>query len=247
MNSHCTVTMTSDKNASAIFEPDPVPTMLSVSKNGTGGGVVTSTPAGIDCGGTCAHEFDSGTAVSLSAVPDPGSIFSGWSSGGCAGMGACDVSLQTPTEVFATFTTKAYQPDGLVGIGGGAQAGQGVYNTTGKKQAKATKVKRGKSVSFSWTVENDGNVTDAVKLKAASNSLGGFKVKYLVGSTDVTKKVNAGKYSKKLTAGAAVTVKAKVTVLKSADKQSTKKLLLLATSKTDGAKRDAVRASVTAK
>ncbi|HPS77964.1 MAG TPA: M6 family metalloprotease domain-containing protein, partial [Thermoanaerobaculaceae bacterium] len=52
---------------------------LSVSRTGTGSGRVTSDPAGIDCGETCAADFDHGTVVTLTASATTGSTFSGWS------------------------------------------------------------------------------------------------------------------------------------------------------------------------
>jgi hypothetical protein len=52
---------------------------LTVIKSGTGGGTVTSLPAGISCGSTCLTSFPYGTEVLLSSVPQPGSEFSGWS------------------------------------------------------------------------------------------------------------------------------------------------------------------------
>jgi hypothetical protein len=56
---------------------------LSVTVSGSGG--VSSVPAGIDCGATCAATFAGGTAVTLVATPDPGNVFAGWSgSASCA-------------------------------------------------------------------------------------------------------------------------------------------------------------------
>ena len=40
---------------------------LTVAKGGTGSGTVTSTPAGISCGATCAFNYTNGTSVTLSA------------------------------------------------------------------------------------------------------------------------------------------------------------------------------------
>ena len=57
----------------------PIVDRLSVAKAGDGSGTVTSSPAGIDCGATCAAGFDDGTAVTLVAVADAGSEFTGWS------------------------------------------------------------------------------------------------------------------------------------------------------------------------
>ena len=55
------------------------PRTLTVAKAGTGIGTVTSSPQGITCGGTCQASFDFGTVVTLTATPDSGSSFSGWS------------------------------------------------------------------------------------------------------------------------------------------------------------------------
>src|SRR5206468_3852500 len=76
---------------------------LTVSANGAGSGIVTSVPAGISCGATCAATFTSGTAVTLTAVPAAGSLFTGWSGGGCSGTGTCTVTLGADTTVTATF------------------------------------------------------------------------------------------------------------------------------------------------
>jgi hypothetical protein len=76
---------------------------LTVSKAGTGSGVVTSTPSGVDCGPTCQASFPSGTAVTLQAVASAGSYFAGWSGAGCSGTDPCTVTLSANTSVVATF------------------------------------------------------------------------------------------------------------------------------------------------
>lgn len=82
----------------------PTSYTLSVSKAGTGSGTVTSSPAGIDCGSTCAHAYSTGTQVTLSAAPAVGSSFAGWS-GGCSGTGTCSVAMSATESVAATFTS----------------------------------------------------------------------------------------------------------------------------------------------
>ncbi len=52
---------------------------VAVAKTGTGDGTVTSSPPSIDCGGTCAADFDLGSNIVLQAVAAPGSVWTGWS------------------------------------------------------------------------------------------------------------------------------------------------------------------------
>jgi subtilisin family serine protease len=79
---------------------------LTVTKDGTGTGSVTSSPAGIDCGATCTSSFGIGDQVTLTATPDSGSTFTGWTGGGCSGTGTCVVTISADTTVTATFTKK---------------------------------------------------------------------------------------------------------------------------------------------
>lgn len=87
----------------AIAETIPTQETLTVSKTGTGGGIVSSSPSGINCGTTCSGVFNSGTGITLSATPNIGSSFSGWSGGGCSGTGNCQITLASATAVSAMF------------------------------------------------------------------------------------------------------------------------------------------------
>jgi subtilisin family serine protease len=81
---------------------------LCVTRSGSGLGAVTSVPAGVDCGPTCAARFSAGTTVTLSAAPEAGSAFSGWS-GPCSGTGPCTVTLSAMTTISASFRGPATQ------------------------------------------------------------------------------------------------------------------------------------------
>jgi hypothetical protein len=74
---------------------------LSVAKTGGGAGTVTSSPSGIDCGGTCSATFADATTVTLVATPAAGSKFSGWS--GAADCADGTVQLTSDLSCTATF------------------------------------------------------------------------------------------------------------------------------------------------
>ncbi len=76
---------------------------LTVLMNGTGSGRVTSSPDGIFCETDCSEDYGSGTQVTLSAAPYSGSIFAGWSGGGCNGTGTCTLTMDADTSVTAIF------------------------------------------------------------------------------------------------------------------------------------------------
>jgi hypothetical protein len=70
---------------------------------------VTSSPAGIDCGDACAHAFDQGSSVTLTASPAKGSSFGGWA-GACTGKGDCQVTMATVRTVEASFVKDCVVP-----------------------------------------------------------------------------------------------------------------------------------------
>ena len=83
----------------------PTPTyQLSVVTKGTGGGTVTSSPAGINCGSTCMAGFSTGTAIKLTATANSGSVFAGWS-GACSGTSTCSIDFTADASVTATFNS----------------------------------------------------------------------------------------------------------------------------------------------
>lgn len=79
---------------------------LTISKPGTGTGTVISDPSGISCGSSCYATFatfTNGTPVTLTAIPDSGSTFTGWS-GACSGSDtACSITMSQAQNAVATF------------------------------------------------------------------------------------------------------------------------------------------------
>lgn len=105
------------KISAIAVDPPPYREALSVARSGVG--TVTSSPAGIDCGGGCAAIFLSGAEVTLTAVPGAKEIFKGWS-GACAGAKlTCSVTMNAAKKVSATFEP-ALETLAIAGTGKGA-------------------------------------------------------------------------------------------------------------------------------
>lgn len=94
-SSGCGVTMSQDRSVTAIFDPATVVTR-------TGPGTITSDPLGISCGAACTTYFPSGSSYTLTATPDAGYIFQGWS-GDCSGTGTCTLTADAPHTASARF------------------------------------------------------------------------------------------------------------------------------------------------
>jgi hypothetical protein len=70
----------------------------------SGPGTVTSSPAGIDCPGSCTGKF--GGSVTLTATPSAGALFKGWT-GACSGTGTCVVTSEG--SVTASFSAASHR------------------------------------------------------------------------------------------------------------------------------------------
>jgi hypothetical protein len=84
----------------------------------TGNGSIASSPAGISCPGTCAFNFPTATAVTLTPTANSGSTFAGWT-GACSGTGACSVTMNSDHTVGATFGAAFLLNVGEAGTGTG--------------------------------------------------------------------------------------------------------------------------------
>jgi hypothetical protein len=71
----------------------------------SGSGSISSSPAGINCGSTCAASFSGGTKVTLTATASGGASFTGWNND-CAGAtgNTCTVTMDKARATTATFT-----------------------------------------------------------------------------------------------------------------------------------------------
>jgi len=105
----CVVTIDLINEVTATFTLNQY--SLGVNMAGNGSGLVTSDPVGINCqsgGGQCTAAFDYGTVVTLTAVVNTGSIFTGWS-GACTGTDDCVVTMDMMQLVTATFTLEQFE------------------------------------------------------------------------------------------------------------------------------------------
>jgi len=108
-SSPCMVRMDAPRSVTARFRRWQ--DRLRVRRSGSGGGTVTSNPAGIACGGKCDDDFPRGFPVTLGHEADTRSKFTGWS-GACEGMGACTIQMDGNERVVAEFdvcATKVFE------------------------------------------------------------------------------------------------------------------------------------------
>ena len=90
--------------------PPPVTYTLTVNVSGSGNGIVTSSPAGIDApSGSTSHVYTSGTVVTLTASAAGGSTFAGWA-GPATGLAPATITVTSDVTVTATFDINSPPP-----------------------------------------------------------------------------------------------------------------------------------------
>ncbi len=126
----CSVTMSQARNVTAQFVPSTSEShTLSITV--TGGGAVSSDPAGINCGTACSANYAAGTSVTLTATPASGQLFLSWG-GACAGTTlTCAVAMTEARSVTATFAPLSGQAgwsDEMVLTAGGGTVRSAIDN-----------------------------------------------------------------------------------------------------------------------
>lgn len=103
LSTSSSVTLTIRRRTSTTYS-------LALGGAGTGNGSVSSNPSGINCtvtagatSGTCAHDFSSGTSVTLTPTAAASYAFVGWL-GACSGTGPCQVAMDQARSVTASFS-----------------------------------------------------------------------------------------------------------------------------------------------
>jgi hypothetical protein len=143
---------------------------LTVTKAGSGTGVVTSNPAGINCGSDCSNEYAVGTSVTLTANPSGGSSFAGWS-GACTGASStCTVAMSEARSVEARFVQNfqlavqlSSTSSGFSGFGGGTVSGPGGFvcniQATGGSRSCFTQYPSGTQITLTATPDSGDTVS----------------------------------------------------------------------------------------
>jgi len=122
-NTSCMLTANQNRFVSAAFFK---PVTLLVTRTGSGGGTITSSPAGITCGADCSQPYAFNTVVTLTAAAAAGSVFGGFT--GCdslVGNFSCRLTMTANRTVFASFTP----PTAALGVstsGNGNVSGPGI-------------------------------------------------------------------------------------------------------------------------
>jgi hypothetical protein len=147
----CNVTMNTAVNVGAVFNLKQ-PFTLTVTKGGTATGTVTSSPAGITCGGDCSEVYFTGDVVTLTASAPSGSYFANWT-GACTGGGTCTMTMNADTAVGATFNTFTIDID----------PGRGTVRMPNKYRTAPWSVGGAQLVNYvlvppGWTVGGSANV-----------------------------------------------------------------------------------------
>ena len=159
-----------------VFESEASP-VLTVEERGSGSGLVTSEPSGIDCPSTCSAPFTKGETVVLKEKESAGSSFKEWKVegeavvvAGCTDMDVtCTVAMNGPVSVKVVFDSKlALVEVEETGSGSGMVASEPLgidcpstckaEFTKGKPVEFKEKVSAGSSFK-GWKVEGEAVVT----------------------------------------------------------------------------------------
>lgn len=137
----CTVSLTASQMVMATFGSQQY--ALTVTKSGSGAGIITSIPPAIDCGITCTALLEHGTVVTLTTTPGARSAFAGWS-GACTALGPCVVTMSAATALTATFT------------------GVPVASLTAAIAVTPTMATAGQPVTYTYRITNTGDLSVTV-------------------------------------------------------------------------------------
>jgi hypothetical protein len=85
--------------------PPPITYSLTVNTNGSGTGVILTSPLGINCGNDCEESYMEGTTIKLAATPNFNSFISSWSIEECNGKNECEIVMDSDIAIGVTFNS----------------------------------------------------------------------------------------------------------------------------------------------
>ena len=199
------------------------------------GYTVTSAPGGRTCSPTPA----TGTNCTVTGLTNGTPYTFSVTARNGVGTGPASAASAPVTPVAPAVVRR---PDGRIRLGtSGAYVGNNVYNATGSGQSRTGAAKRGKTITFGISIQNDGTSADSFKVRATGSATSRYTLKYLHGSTDITARVVAGTFrTSSLAPGAAYAITVKVTVKSTATAGSKVTRLVTITSVGSTSKKDVV-------
>jgi len=156
------------------------------------------------------------------------------------------INLTSGQNVTCAYTETQRLPDGsIASTSGGPFSGVGIYSGTAQpSQTQNQAIAVGQTKSFYVHLTNNGQDSDSFKVYSTLTGSTKFAVKFFVGATDVTARVNAGTYSTTLNAGQTATIQVQVKAVAGTPATATRNIDLTMKSKSSTAK-DVVRGHVT--
>lgn len=143
---------------------------VSITTAGVSPGIVTSNPVGINCGGSCKYGFANSTTVTLTAIPQSGTEFGGWS-GACSSLSTtCTVSLSAAKTTVASFVAIGAAP--TASPTPSASATPSPSSSSSNSSSTQSEV----TPTPTPTVSNSESNTDGSNVSTKSKSSGGWLV-----------------------------------------------------------------------
>lgn len=131
----------------------------------TGAGDVRSSSPAFDCRTQCSQTLPDGTRLQLSALPEAGSVFTGWQ-GACTGSADCTLTLDADREVVAIFEALPPPPPGTARLS---------VAFTGKGSGKVTSTPAGISCPGACSLDvQPGTTVSLAATPDASSTFAGW-------------------------------------------------------------------------
>jgi hypothetical protein len=110
--------------------------------------------------------------------------------------------------------------DARIRRGNGSFVGNDRYNLTGANQTRTGSAARGRTVTFSVSIQNDVPDAEAFRVKGTAGT-NRFRIRYFAGNTNITDEVEAGNHTTaELGVGTTAPVRVVVTVLRRAPRNA---------------------------